>query len=505
MPASSPAANLAAGTAVTRRPLVIAAVMASMSMVAIEATIVSTATPQIVAQLGDLHLFSWVFSAFLLAQTAMTVVFGRLADLMGRKPVMLMGIASFLAGSLLVGFAWSMPSMIAFRLVQGLGAGAIQPVAMTIVSDLYPAHERGRIQGWLASVWAVSAVLGPLVGSFIVHQFSWAWIFWINIPVGLAAMGLFMRFLHEPAVHARGRIDVVGGLLFTLAISGLMLALSALGTHQPVFAAGSALVFVAGGVLFHAWEKRAADPMIDFALWRRRPILATNVVGLIAAMALMGLTTFLPMYVQGVLGRSPVVAGLALTMMLLGWPLGATVSARLFMRVNLRTLVRAGSLLLPVGAVTFALLTPASSPVLAGAGSLVMGFGMGLLALTSMVLVQEIVERHQRGAATASVIFARNLGSTLGATVLGTVFNVGLAQAGHGSAQGDRLQRLFEAAPGAAANLADDAGVREALQSALHATFLSMLGLAVLIALVALAVPRVSIKVKPTIEPAPGH
>jgi MFS family permease len=257
--------------------------------------------------------------------------------------------------------------------------------------------------------------------------------------------------------------------------------------------------------VFYAYEKRAPDPMIDFAMWGRRPILATNVVGLIASMALMGLTTFLPMYVQGVLGRSPVVAGLALTMMLLGWPGGATIAARLFTRINLRTLVRAGSLILPLGAIAFALLTPTSSPVLAGAGSLVMGLGMGLLALTSMVLVQEIVERHQRGAATASVIFARNLGSTLGATVLGTVFNVGLAQAGHGAAEGDRLQRLFEAAPGGASGLADDAGVRLALQSALHATFLSMLGLSVLLALVAWLVPRVAVQGKPKIEPTAGH
>jgi MFS family permease len=157
------------------RALVIAAVMASMAMVAIEATIVSTAMPQIVTQLGDLHLYSWVFSSFLLTQTAMTVVFGKLADLYGRKPVMLAGIAIFLLGSVLAGFAWSMPAMIVFRLIQGIGAGAIQPVTLTIVADLYPARERGKVQGYLASVWAVSAVVGPMVGGFIIHNLSWAW------------------------------------------------------------------------------------------------------------------------------------------------------------------------------------------------------------------------------------------------------------------------------------------------------------------------------------------
>jgi MFS family permease len=156
------------------RALVIAAVMASMAMVAIEATIVSTAMPQIVAQLGDLHLYSWVFASFLLTQTAMTVVFGKLADLYGRKPVMLAGIAIFLLGSVLAGFAWSMPAMIVFRLIQGVGAGAIQPVTLTIVADLYPARERGKVQGYLASVWAISAVVGPMVGGFIIHNMSWA-------------------------------------------------------------------------------------------------------------------------------------------------------------------------------------------------------------------------------------------------------------------------------------------------------------------------------------------
>src|SRR5580658_5449213 len=181
----------------TTRPLVIASVMASMAMVAIEATIVSTAMPQIVTQLGGLHLYSWVFSSFLLAQTAMTVVFGKLADVYGRKPVMLFGIAVFLIGSLLAGFAWSMPIMIVFRLIQGVGAGAIQPVSMTIVADLYPPHERGKIQGYLASVWAISAVLGPMAGGLIIRDWSWSWIFWINIPIGLASAAGFIFFLHE--------------------------------------------------------------------------------------------------------------------------------------------------------------------------------------------------------------------------------------------------------------------------------------------------------------------
>src|SRR5580698_5522710 len=214
----------------TSRPLVIASVMASMAMVAIEATIVSTAMPQIVTQLGGLHLYSWVFSAFLLTQTAMTVVFGKLADLYGRKPVMLIGIAIFLVGSVLAGFAWSMPAMIVFRLIQGVGAGAIQPVTLTVVADLYPARERGKIQGYLASVWAISAILGPVVGGLIIRDLSWAWIFWMNVPIGIAAAIGFIAFLHEKERHTRPSLDIGGAALFTLAIASLMMVLTDAGT-----------------------------------------------------------------------------------------------------------------------------------------------------------------------------------------------------------------------------------------------------------------------------------
>src|ERR1700710_781903 len=208
------------------RPLVLASVIAALFMIAIEATIVSTAMPQIAGALGDLHLYSWVFSSFLLTQTAMTVVFGKLADLYGRKPIVLAGIAIFLSGSVLAGFAWSMPAMIAFRLIQGIGAGAIQPVTLTIVADLYPARERGKVQGYLASVWAISAVVGPMVGGLIIRDFSWSWIFWMNVPIGLASAAGFIAFLKESERHSRPSIDFAGAALFMVSIAALMMSLT---------------------------------------------------------------------------------------------------------------------------------------------------------------------------------------------------------------------------------------------------------------------------------------
>ncbi|CAG4890246.1 MDR family MFS transporter [Paraburkholderia saeva] len=456
----------------TVRPLVIAAVMATMAMVAIEATIVSTVMPQIVTELGGLHLYSWVFSSFLLAQTAMTVVFGKLADLYGRKPVMLIGIAIFLAGSVLAGFAWSMPAMIAFRLIQGVGAGAMQPVSLTIVGDLYPARERGKIQGYLASVWAISAVVGPMLGGLIIHDFSWAWIFWINVPIGILSAIGFVRYLHEHERHGRPSIDIAGAALFTLAIAALMMALTDFGTSDYARGALELAAAAVCGLLFVVQERRAADPMISFALWSHRPIAACNAATVLSGMALMGLTTFLPMYVQGVLHRSPVIAGLALTMMMVGWPSGATLAARTFHRIGLRRTLIAGSVFLPLGAVFFATLTPDSSPVFAGIGSLVMGFGMGVVSVSSLMLIQEIVTASERGSATASNLFSRNLGSTLGAAMFGAVLNYGLSHSqGIAAVTSDQLRQLLDSA----ADVVRDNAVRLVLHHSLHLTFASIL------------------------------
>ncbi|GAB7524344.1 MDR family MFS transporter [Paraburkholderia sp. 2C] len=486
------------------RALVIASVMASTAMIAIEMTIVSTAMPQIATQLGGLDLYSWVFSSFLLAQTAMTVVFGKLADLFGRKPVMLVGIAIFLAGSLLAGFAWSMPAMIAFRLIQGIGAGAIQPVAMTIVGDLYPAHERGKVQGYLASVWAISAVVGPVVGGFIIHALSWAWIFWMNVPIGLAAMAGFIAFLHEKPGHQRPSIDIAGAALFTVAVAALMIALTDAGASAGQHALYACAVCAIASVLFVIQERRAAEPMISFALWSRRPIAATNASTLLSGMVLMGVTTFLPIYVQGVLQRSPVVAGMALTVMMVGWPVGATLSARLFRRYNLRSILVVGSVFIPAGGVIFALMGVDSAPLTAAFGSLVMGFGMGLSATAALVLIQEIVEGNQRGSATASNLFSRNLGSTLGATVFGAVFNFGLAHAKQiGAVTPDQLRAALDASTQKLG--AVDMGVRAALQQSLHLTFAGVLGVSIALFLLAMLVPSVVIRHKREVTTPVAH
>jgi EmrB/QacA subfamily drug resistance transporter len=474
----------------THRPYVLAAVMAAMFMIAIEATIVSTAMPRIVGQLGGLQLYSWVFSAFLLTQTATTVVFGKLSDLLGRKKVMLSGIAIFLFGSLLCGFAWSMPSMILFRLVQGVGAGAIQPIGMTIVGDLYSAHERGKIQGWLSSVWAISAVVGPLVGGLIVQHFSWAWIFWMNLPIGVLAAAGFWACLHENIVRQNRKIDHLSAGVFTIAIAAVMADLTAVSTSNWTNTAFISTLAIVSVALFVWQERRSPEPMISLKLWGRRPIAAANGASLLAGMTLIGLTTFLPVYVQGVMQKSALTAGFALSVMVLGWPMGATLAGRVLNRFGLRPILLTGGLLVPVGTLVFVALQPDYSPVFAGIGSWTVGFGMGLLSSASIVLIQEIVDWSERGSVTASFIFARSLGSTFGATIFGAVLNYGLIHSGQGAVSSDQLRRLLE---GAARDATAGAPLRAVLAHSLHLTFVSMFVIALLTAAVTFLVPKIAL------------
>jgi MFS family permease len=445
-------------------------------------------------------LFSWVFAGFLLTQTATTVVFGKLADVYGRRPVMLTGIAIFLLGSTLCGLAWSMPALVGFRLLQGIGAGAIQPICLTVVGDLYTVQERGRIQAYLASVWGVSSVVGPLAGGLIIQHLSWAWIFWINLPVGAAAAAGFVAFLHDRPTAAKPDLDAAGAALFAVAVAALMVALTKIGTAQATQAVLAGLVFLASTLLFIRQEQLAADPMVALRLWARRPIATTNAATLLSGMAVIGLTAFLPMYVQGVLNRSALVAGFALTIMVLGWPIGSIIAARNFTRFGLRATMLVGAALMPAGALAFAALGPDSSLLLADFGSLVMGLGMGFLSTSAVVIIQESVGWAERGTATASNIFSRNLGSTLGAAALGGIVNISLARHSEqvGGVTYEQIRHLLDH-PGA---LPADPSVGTALGQSLHLTFLVVFVLALATLLLAMLVPAIPLARRPL--PATG-
>ena len=461
----------------SKRPFIIASIMLATFMVAIEATIVATAMPRIVGELGGFTYYSWVFSAFLLAQSTTTVIYGKMSDVFGRKPVLVGGTALFLVGSVLCGFAWSMGSLILFRLLQGLGAGAITPVTMTVIGDLYKLEERGRAQGMMASVWATSAVIGPLAGGVIVDTLSWAWIFWINLPFGVLTILGFVLFLKERIEPRKVKIDYTGAALFSVAIVSLLVILTETDGNGWLLG-GLALLFLVAGRLFLWQERRAPEPIISLELWGRRLVATSNIATLLAGMALIGLTTILPVYVQGVLGRSPITAGFTLSMLVFGWPLAVMLSQRLYRAFGVRRTLRVGSLLFPVGASFLLFLTPQTHPVVAGAGAFIMGFGMGLISLTTIAVVQDSVEWSMRGSATASIIFARNLGSTIGATALGAILNIGIAHFGSGALAASVHDVLNQ--PAGLAELAANPSVRGVFDQALHWTFLGVVAMAVL-------------------------
>jgi EmrB/QacA subfamily drug resistance transporter len=471
------------------RSLILGTIMLSTFMVSIEATIVATAMPRVAGELGGFSYYSWVFSAFLLAQAATTPIYGKLSDMFGRKPVLIAGIVVFLAGSLLCGFASSMPSLIAFRVLQGLGAGAIYPVAMTVIGDLYPLEERGHAQGMIAIVWAVSAVLGPLAGGIVIGRFSWAWIFWINLPFGVFAIAGFLLLLREQIEHRRVGIDYTGALLFSVAIISLLLLLTETDASGWVLA-GLAGLFIATGALFIAQERRAASPIISIELWTRRLIATSNTATLLAGMAFIGLTTILPIYVQGVLGFSPIVAGTTLTALVVGWPLAVMLSGRLYKSFGIRRSVRAGSFVFPLGAVVLLFLTPNSHPAVAAVASFLMGFGMGLVSITGILLVQESVEWSMRGSATASIIFSRSIGNTLGAAALGAILNVGIAHYGTGELA-IRLRQLLNE-PTGLAQLTGQQDVRMVLFHALYWSFLGVFVVALLAVLSSWLIPVIA-------------
>lgn len=410
----------------TRRSLVLTALVVAMFLAAIEGTIVATAMPSIASRLGGFSLYSWVFSSYLLMQAVTTPIFGKLADLYGRKPVFVAGVSIFLLGATLCGFAASMGMLVAFRFVQGIGAGAVLPMSATLAGDLYSLRERGRIQGYLASVWGISSILGPLAGGIIVQHLHWHWIFWLNLPFGIASLALIGLFLHEKVEHRERSVDYVGAALLLAGLSAMMLAL----TQAESWGVSWALLLGAGGLvllgLFYRQQRAAPDPMMHLELWASEIIRRGNLAILCAGIAMIGLITFLPTFVQGVLGRSALVAGFTLSGMSIGWPIASVVAGRTFVRLGVRTLARAGGVFVTVGAAIVAIFAT-RGPLEAGLGAFLMGMGFGLLNTTYIVAIQTSVPWAQRGVATATNMLMRNLGNAIGAAMLGGVLNVRLA------------------------------------------------------------------------------
>ncbi|MFC5805477.1 MFS transporter [Streptomyces formicae] len=432
-----------------RRGPVVAALMLGMALAALDGTIVSTAVPQIVGDLGGFSAFSWLFSGYLLAVTVTLPVYGKLSDTFGRKPVLIAGIVLFLLGSALCAGAWSMGSLIAFRIVQGLGGGALQGTIQTIAADLYPLDERPKIVSKISTVWAVSAVAGPAVGGLLTAYADWRWIFLINLPVGAVALWLIARHLVEPLRERdrRPRIDWPGALAVFLTGTLLLTALVQGGVAWPWLSPPSLGLFAAtaaGAAATVLIERRAAEPIIPGWVWRRRTIAAVNLALGALGLLMIAPTVFLPTYAQSVLGLGPIAAGFVLSAMTLSWPVSAAWSNRVYTRIGFRNtaIIGIGTGMLVL--LSFPLLLPypgeAWQPALV---MLLLGAALGIFQLPLIVGVQSTVPWAERGTTTASVLFCRQVGQSLGAALFGALANAVLASRLGGSGDLDSVARTL--------------------------------------------------------------
>ncbi|MBI4492532.1 MAG: MFS transporter [Chloroflexi bacterium] len=495
----------------TSRRLVTFAVMVATFLVAMDTLVMGTAMPTVIGTLGGLALYSWVFSAYLLTSTVTVPVYGKLADLYGRKPVFLAGSAIFLLGSALSGTSQSMEQLVLFRALQGLGGGAVLPITVTIIGDIFPLEQRARVTGLFAGIWGISSILGPALGGFITDHLGWRWVFYINLPAGAAAMVLLWLTLHEDLQPRRHRIDFTGAATLTAAVSALMLGLQ-LGGHGYAWTSWPVLGLLGGALALLAAfvfaEFRAAEPLLPPALLRNYVIAPASAAGFLFGAALFGVTSFVPAYVQGVLGGSASTAGLVLAPMSLAWTIGSTVAGRLLLGLGYRAMGSAGAGLILLGTMLLAGLGE-TTPLLQVVGAMaIVGLGLGFNSVSVTIAVQNAVAWNQRGTATSSNQFFRSIGGTLGVSLVGAVFTAALAArlAGLGL-EGEAFasaNTLLD--PVARSSLAPAAlpALRTALAQALHTVFLANVAVAALGLVAALQLPGGRAEAHAWREEAPG-
>ncbi len=450
-------------------------VMTGMFVAALDTTVVGTAMPTAIGDLGGIDRYSWVFAAYLLVATATTPVFGRFSDVVGRKRVYFVALVVFVGASMLCGQSQTMDQLIAFRALQGLGAGALISTGITMLGDLFDVRQRGRVQGFTASVWATSAIIGPTIGGIITQALSWRWTFYVNLPIGLLAIVLLLN-LHDREEHHGGSIDWLGAVVFAAAATTLLLGVN--GTY-PLITIPVAVVLT---IFFLTIEHRTPEPLVDLTL------LGIPIIGLGLALTLVqgvmqfGASSFIPPFAQGVLGRSPVEAGLALGVMSIAWPIGSVTTGWFLLRIGMRRAVIVGSLAPLIGTAILATLTPSAPLALLALGAGLMGLGMGVIATPLLVAAQTAVGYRKRGVVTSLLNFARSLGGAVGVAALGAALNAAIGP------RADELTPLLDPrGHGTLSAAAEDA--RLVFAGGLHTVFLSMLVLAAIGFVIALRLP----------------
>jgi EmrB/QacA subfamily drug resistance transporter len=405
---------------------VFAALMLGMFLAALDQTIVSTALPTIVGDLGGLNHLSWVVTSYLLASTVSTPLYGKLGDILGRKPVFLAAILIFLAGSMLAGLSQSMVELIGFRALQGVGAGGLMVGAQAIIADIVPPRDRGRYMGLIGSVFAVASVAGPLLGGFLVDNLSWRWVFYVNMPVGALAVLIVSTRLHLATPHTRHRIDYLGTGVLAGGVGALILLTTWGGTQ---YAWGSSTIVglgIAGAILvavFSWWETRATEPILPLHLFRSRIFTVANAMGFTIGMAMFGAIIFIPLFLQIVYGVSPTSSGLRTIPLMVGLLTASILSGRAISRLGrYKAFPIAGTAVLVLGMYLLSLLAVDTPSWVASAYMVVVGVGLGLVMQVLVLVVQNDARPQEIGVATSTATFFRSVGGAFGVAIFGTIF-----------------------------------------------------------------------------------
>jgi multidrug resistance protein len=412
------------------RRMVTAALLVAMTVTAMEQLVVSPAMTTIIAQLRGFDIYPWVISAYLLAATVSTPIYGKLADLYGRKPILLFGLGLFSLGSILSGTSTSMGQLIAMRSIQGLGAGAVNPIVLTMIGDMFTLKERARVQGLFSAVWGLSSVAGPLIGGVLTDHVGWPWVFLVSVPFAFVAMYMLARYVHEPAIVRKvAPIDWAGAGLLTAALSSLLLLV----LDGSRFGATGAILLFAGFVIFTILfvirEHHAADPILPIDLMTQRTIAASLTGSFLIGGILFGMETYVPLYIQGVRGQPATAAGFALTPLFLAWAVSVAVAARAVVRRGLRfaAIVGSGFITLGILGLVIGATYPGSTAPAFAIGLAVIGLGMGPASLAYILSIQQSVAWNQRGVATGAAIFVRTTGGAVGVGLLGALLGWELA------------------------------------------------------------------------------
>lgn len=414
-----------------RRWAVTIGVMTGMFIAALEATVVGTAMPTVIASLGGINRYSWVFSAYIVTSTVTVPVWGKLSDLYGRRLLYQAGILVFLLGTLLSGLSTTMTQLIIFRAIQGLGAGALVPLGMTIIGDIFTLRERSRMQALFGGVWGLSSVIGPLIGGFITDQLSWRWVFFINLPIGIAAAIIIGIALKEPKLTEKPSVDYAGAGLLMVAISLMMLVMVEGGTSiTTLLTPLNILLLVISTILLAIFwwvEKRAKDPIIPFELFRNKTVAVSVGAGFLAGVAMFGVISFVPLFAQGALGLTATQAGSLMTPLMLSWVSMSVLGGRLLLKIGYRTITITGFVILTIGFIFLSMFQRDTAKIWLYVDLVLVGAGLGLTMLTLLIAVQQAVERNKLGIATSLNQFARSIGGAFGVAIMGAFLTASLA------------------------------------------------------------------------------